>query len=270
MFALPINGHAAGRVFYTDFESGTTTGWSTDSPHADCTVVTSAADGVRGPYAGTYMLRCNSNGTNATYESLVAPSFSMANEVLYRFKFRVDRNHDSTFGSTHKVARIFYYTGNSATYVDIFDIIAGVGAGAGGVYNDMILDGNRQGGSLYWGDNASDHTADPANWHETMYYVHKGTGVAKVWHDGILVRNHTAGAVAGQVGEGGDFYITSNWEDAHDATNYVYFDNVEIYTDNGTGGTGSLALGTITQGGGGGGGDTTPPTSPAGVYISQY
>ncbi len=65
----------------------------------------------------------------------------------------------------------------------------------------------------------------------------------KVWHDGVLVRNDVApfnGA------KWSPFWLTSNWEDSHDAVNYVYFDDVEVYSDVGTGATGLMSDATIT------------------------
>lgn len=254
LLGVPSGSQAAGRVFFDDSEAGNTNLWNQDASRPKCTSVTTAADGLQGPFAGSWMIRCLDNGSSGVWETLASPSFSMTNEVLYRYRVRADSNHDSTSGSTHKIGRVFYFTGDTATYVDVFGMFATVGSG-NGMYNDMILDGNRQGGSLYWGDASGDDTANPANWHTIMYYMNKATGVGKVWHDGILVRNHSSEPnINGEVGETGDFYITSNWEDAHDATNYVYFDNVEIFTDAGTGGVGLMSDGTMTQGEEGGGG----------------
>lgn len=262
---VPTISNAAGRVFFDGSEAGNTNLWNQDGSRPKCTSVTTAADGLQGPYAGSRMIRCADNGSTGVWETLASPTFSMTNEVLYRYRLRPDSNHDSTSGSTHKIGRIFYWTGDTNTFVDVFSMFAAVGSG-NGMYNDMIIDGNRQGGSLYWGDAVGDDTANPADWHTIMYYINKSTGVSKVWHDGILVRNHTAGAVAGEVGENGDFYITSNWEDSHDATNYVYFDDVEIFTDAGTGGTGTMSDGTMTQGAGGGDGTTSiDPSNPQGT-----
>jgi hypothetical protein len=48
--------------------------------------------------------------------------------------------------------------------------------------------------------------------------------------------------------------LPSNWSSnpgwEHDAVNNVYFDDVEIYSDMGTGATGSMADASITVGGG--------------------
>lgn len=246
LYAHSTQVHAAGRIFFDDVETGDTSLWSADGGSPLCTAVTSSADGLQGPYAGTYMIRCNDPG--ASYETLKGPSFSLTSEVLYRYRVRVDSNHDSTTGSTHKIGRIFHWDGNSATYVDVFSMVASVGDG--GLPNDLIIDGVRaNGGTLYWGSDPDDHTANPSTWHQVEYYINTSTGASKVWHDDILVQNEVFGAVAGGVGEAGEFYITSNWSDAHDGTNYVYFDNIEIFTDLGTGGSGSMSAGTITQGG---------------------
>jgi len=261
---------AATRVFYDGFESGTVTKWALDSFRDPCTVVSTAADGIKGPYDDSKMLRCNANGTVAwdtpsVYETLGVPPFSMNNEVLYRYRVRVDQNHDSTFGSTHKLSRIFNWTGDQNTYNDLFSMVAGVGTGAS-MHNDVIMNGDRaNNGSLYWGDASGDTTGDPANWHTIEYYLNKATGVVKVWHDHVLVQNWNYGHINGPVGESGEYYITSNWEDGHDATNYVYFDNYEVFTDASSGEqtTGSLADGTVSVSGI----DTTPPNAPTGLLV---
>lgn len=245
-----IEATAAGRVFFDDSEAGNTNLWNQDGTHPRCTSVTTAADGLQGPYAGSRMIRCNADGVGGDYETLASPSFTAPNEVLYRYRVRVDSNHDDTFGSTHKLSRIFTFNGDTGAFVDTYSMVPGLGNH--GMYNDMLVDGARGGGSLYWGDAVGDTTANPATWHTIEYYLNKTTGVGRVWHDDILVRDHTFGPIAGELGENGDFYITSNWEDSHDATNYVYFDNVEIFTNLGTGGVGSMSDGTMTQGAGGG------------------
>lgn len=76
----------------------------------------------------------------------------------------------------------------------------------------------------------------------------------------MLVIDQTRTPNANKVGQ---FYITSNWSDVHDAVNYLYFDEVEIFSDTGTGGSGSMSAGTMTQGGG----DTTPPAAPTGLGV---
>lgn len=260
-FLSPYFAHAAGRVFYDGFESGNTNLWNQDSTRPRCTVVTSSADGIAGPAAGSNMVRCNDPG--AAWQTLNLPSFNMSSEVLYRYRVRVDQNHDSTGGSTHKLSRIFHWTGDEGTYNDIFSMVAAVGVT--GLRNDVIMNGVRTNNDfMYWGDTPGDYTADPSSWHTIEYYINKSTGVVKVWHDDIVVQNWDyPAAIGGAVGETGEYYIVSNWEDSHDGVNYVYFDNYEVYTDVGSGGSGLMSAGTITQGGG----DTTALDAPTGLGV---
>ncbi|MEK7389051.1 MAG: hypothetical protein AAB036_05080 [Elusimicrobiota bacterium] len=261
--ALADISYAAGRIFFDDAETGNANLWTADGTRPKCTVVSSSADRLKGPYAGSYMIQCNDPGS--AWQTLRGPTFSIGSEVLYRYRVRVDSNHDSTDGSVHKIGRIFHWTGDSNTYVDVFSMVGGVGDQ--GLRNDLIIDGERaRGGALYWGDHPNDHTASPSTWHQVEYYINTITGAAKVWHDDILVQNEVYGPVRGGVGNAGEFYMTSNWEDARDGTNYVYFDNVEIFTDLGTGGVGSLSLGDIAQGGGSSGA-ATPPALPTNLRV---
>ena len=68
-----------------------------------------------------------------------------------------------------------------------------------------------------------------------------------------------------------DFYITSNWADAHDAANHIYFDEIEIYSDTGTGATGLMSDATISSGSGGqtssGSGGQTAPNAPQNAQV---
>lgn len=248
----------AGRVFYDGFENYTGTDplitalWGQDNARPRCVSVTSAADGIAGPYAGSRMARCNTS-VGDVFENLTVPAFSMTNEVLYRFKFRVDTNHDRTGGdprgSPAKKLRLFYWTGNQSTYNDNYGVVDGA---SGGMRNEGLVDGTQW--TTYDGGASGDHTQESSAWHTVELYWNKSNGNHKVWHDDVLVLNVTLGSIQGGVGEGGgDFYLMSNWEDTHDATNYTYFDEAEVYTDNGTGlASGTLANGDAVQGGVGG------------------
>lgn len=81
----------------------------------------------------------------------------------------------------------------------------------------------------------------------------------RIWVDDVLVHETTDHDLS--LFDGG-FTIDSNWSGSdgmriHDTTNYLFFDEVEIYTDTGTGASGSMSAGTVTQGGSS---DTTAPT----------
>jgi hypothetical protein len=221
-----------GRIFFDDFEDGTTDAWLQDSPHAKGTVVTSSTDGVAGPYAGTYMWRANYDGSSGdVYDSLRLPTIDYTSEYFIRARLRVDQNFAKTAGSAAKIMRVYYWDGT--TYHDLFGIIR---TGTG-LNNTTIVDGT--GPATYWGDASGDEVTNTSGWHKVEYYVNTGSGLLKVWHDGVLVRNLT-GLDFGSV-EYQPFYLTSNFSDSHDSTNHIYFDNVEVYSDAATGGTGSMS-----------------------------
>lgn len=229
------------RVFYDGFEDGTTNLWQQDGYHCRCIVVDTAADGVHGPYVGSKMARCNWDGTvpwydSMRYESLYLDSINYTDEIFYRVKLRADYNLDRTSGSATKILRIFV---TSPSYNDYITVI----------YDSPSLYSSGVAGNVglvtYWGGAPGDSTGTSSNWHEVAYYFNEANGIIKVWHDGVLIRN--------EIGLNFNntrwfpFYITSNWEDAHDAQNHVYFDEVEIFTDATTGNptSGSMFDGTI-------------------------
>lgn len=247
--------YAAGRVFYDDFEDGTTNKWSQDSYRNRCTVTGSAADGLKGAFAGSQMARCNWNGTVAwntatVYETLMIDSVPYTNEIFYRFKVRLDSNVDRTDGSSLKLLRIFYWDGNQATYRDIYaTAFPGPSMSNRGNAGNAAL-------TTYYGGASGDNTALSSSWHTVEYYFNNATGKIKVWHDKALIRDNTVSMGAQKWLP---FYLTSNFEDPHDATNYIYFDNIEIYSDAGTGAAGSMADATI----GSSGSSSTTPLPPA-------
>ncbi|MCI0332361.1 MAG: choice-of-anchor D domain-containing protein [Planctomycetes bacterium] len=271
---------AATRVFYDGFESGNTNLWDAGAyPRAQ--VVTTSTDGVLGPYAGTYMARCNWNGSVVPFvdETLVVTA-SYTNEVFYRVRLRVDQNVDRTVSSPAKILRIFVQAG-APTYNVINDMYSVIPTW------DALRNEGTAGGvqfATYWGDAPGDTTASTASWHEVEWYFNHTTGKIKVWHDGILVRDLDA---APGFGGGGwtPFALVSNWGDPHDAVNHAYFDDVEIFSDSATGeaATGSMANGDIQVGGGGTApeinvtgkgltimdGDTSPSTSDNTDFGSQ-
>jgi hypothetical protein len=226
--------NAAGRVFYDGFESGNTNLWRQDDFRNRCQVVTAAADGVAGPYVGSRMVRCNWDGTAAwnaptTYESLVV-DIPYTNEFLLRARLRADRNWEKTSGSATKIMRFYNWTGSQSTYLDLFGSVIGTSISNQGVAGGAQL-------ATYWG--GLDNASDPSSWHKVEYYINQSAGTIKVWHDGVLVRNNTGFNFNGA--KWTPFYLTSNWSDAHDGTNYIYFDEVEIFSDTGTGASGSLS-----------------------------
>src|SRR5258706_12799771 len=89
LFSVASTSVAAGRVFYDGFESGNTNLWEQDDFRNRCQVVTTAADGVVGPFAGSRMLRCNDNGVAAwndpaSFETLMISSVNYSQELFIR------------------------------------------------------------------------------------------------------------------------------------------------------------------------------------------
>ena len=252
---------AAGRVFYDGFESGNTSLWQQDGTRNRCQVVTSAADGVAGPYAGSKMARCNWNGTvawndPAAYETLALSSISYSNEVFYRLRIRVDKNLEKTTNSPTKLLR--FYSGSPPAN-DLFDTITGGPSGFINAVPSLTVGG---GLATYWGGASGDNTASSTGWHKVETYFNQSTGTIRVWHDGVKVRDDTV-SFGGQ--KWSHFYLTSNWADAHDGTNYIYFDEFEVFSDTGSGATGSMSDASVS-----GSGSSTPPiglTPPTNVRV---
>ena len=243
--SLPGTALAAGRVFYDSFESGNTNQWAQDEYRNRCQVVTSASDGGASP-VGTRMLRCGDDGTKAwndaaAYESLALNSISYTNELFIRTKVRRDSNLQITSSSPKKIMRIFNWTGNQNTYNDLYESFY---SGSGGLVNTGIAGGSQL--ATYWGSKSGDSTASSSGWHEIEYYI-STSGVVKVWHDGVLVQTFTGQKTGNS--KWLPFTITSNWSDSHDATNYIYFDEFEVFTDTGVGATGSMSDGTVSASG---------------------
>lgn len=222
--------NAAGRVFYDGFEDGSTSAWTQDSNRNRCAVVTTAADG-KGPAAGSRMARCDNNGSAAwdaanRYETLVHAMPSGASELFVRVRMRLDTNHDRVYqGSCAKKLRWF-------PSPDLFLV--------GCNWDGFKFESPDYG--VYWGDGAGDTSMTSGGWHTIEYYW--GGGKFKYWVDKVLRHSASAGSPPASL-----LYLQSNWEDSHDTVNYTYFDEIEFFTNTGTGATGLMSDGTIAQGG---------------------
>ena len=194
------------------------------------------------------------------YDSLTIPTSNYSNELFIRVRVRLDSDHDTSFGSAKKLLRMFYWDGNSATYKDSFEVVYG------GAFGYQCNSGNGGDCNAYWGDASGDNTGTPGSWHKVEQYFNSATGQVKIWHDGVLVKDQMVGKTGNKWTP---FYLTSNWSDAHDASNHVYFDEVEVYSDNGTGASGSLSNATVSGGGSsasnGGSSPVPPPSAPGGL-----
>lgn len=240
--------HAASRVFYDGFEDGTTNKWQQADARSRCQVVTAATDGIVGPFAGTRMARCNWDGTRADgtpdrFQTLVTPTGNYTDEFFIRVRFRMDQNIEPTPGSSNKFMRLFYFTGT--LYHDLF---ADADNRTMGILNKGAPSLNEQ-MLTYYGDGPKaialgDVSATAASWHKLEYWIKQSTGAIRVWHDGLLVRDDSGYNYGGI--KWPTLFLVSNWSATHDATNHIYFDEVEIFSDRGTGASGSMSDATIS------------------------
>jgi hypothetical protein len=240
MVVFATAAQAAGRIFYDGFEGGDTSKWRQDDFRNRCQVVTSSSDGVVGAFAGSRMARCNWNGTvdsmdPTRFESLKTPSISDTNELFYRVRLRVDKNFAKDSGSGGKILRVF---NTSPSYNDIFATVRP----GDSLNNEGVTGGTQM--STYWGSAAGDNTGSTSGWHEVEYYFNKSSGIVKVWHDGVLVRNESGRNFNGTWWQ--PLYLASNFSADHDSMNHVYFDEFEIFTEQGSGASGSMSNGTIS------------------------
>lgn len=257
---------AATRDFYESWESYSVgllpeTVWSQDSFRDMPQIVSSSTDGVKGPRTGSKMLRINRNATlgdvGARYESCRSPVVNYTHEIFYRFWIRPDENHgsDDTYGC--KYLRFFINSGGSE-WIDFFLTTRSLG---GGYFNSGIM-GDDQ--TTYWGDNPGDDAERTTDWSRVEVYINTTTGTYKTWNTGTA-------RVLGQAPTGRNFgglkatqiYLSSNdalsepgSPFASAATNHFYIDDIEIFSDSGTGEatTGSMSDASIEVAGGGGGG----------------
>ena len=249
LVALPHPSSAAGRVFFEDFESysvGTlpTTQWQQDLPHNLPQVVTSSLDGIAGPHSGTKMMRAN--WTSSDYESAKLTSWSYNTEFLIRLWVRYDSDVDHVQGN--KVFRLdnfatesFYFDGQmesppKCVMFSFWEVVAG-----------KTITGppweNFNGGPL--GD---------TQWHKIEIYVKHNQvgqtdGILRVWNDGQIVHDITNIQSVANGAKWFPMFLMSNWSNfAHDNNNHVYWDDIEIFSDTGTGSTGLMSDASICDG----------------------
>jgi hypothetical protein len=233
-----------GRVFHDDFESGNADKWQMEYEKA--VIVQTAKDGGS-PHSGSHMAEGNWNGLpgQETRSGLYLPSWEYTNEFLVRFWLRYDQDVDKVGGN--KVVRI------AGTYPNHSFYCAAAMEKPNGVlfaYWESI--GGVAGPILYDGPPAGD-----CQWHRyDVYTKHHSPGqedgIVRLFLDGQVVLE---GVNIKSYAEGfkwGEFVFMSNWSSnpgwEHDGENHAYLDDVEIFSDAGTGGTGSMADGTAQAG----------------------
>jgi hypothetical protein len=221
---LPVWASAQGRVFFEpgDRSSGAAT---------ECPPVLTSRDGVAHQFLGA-ALECGWNGTldwtnSAKTLELELASMPMTSERLIRGWFRMDANVDATVGS--KLMRLGYGSPSEIIVVCQFE----------NTPPTILVSVNAQ--PTYWGGGPSCR----AGWHQLEIY--QSPTLIRVWQDDVLLREWTgAFNVGSMVTWMSQWSNNPGWE--HDATNHVYWQRLEGYTDTGTGGVGSMRDGTMTQG----------------------
>jgi len=248
---LSVDAQAASRIFYDGFEDGTANAWEQDPFNTTkCPVVTTSVDGVLGPYAGTYMARCNYQ-TDGNWPQLLLDTSNYTDELFVRMKLRLDNNVNRTGtlnGSDGPAAfKLLRYFHNGDPYHDLFVVAGHNQTGFNTCWNN-VLDSDCVYGT---GGGPGATSQDSSQWHEMEYYIHQSNGTIKVWHDGTLVINTTGHNFGGR--KWTDFYVQSNGaSNTTDNTNNWYLDEFEVYSDAGSASvTGTMADGTIALSGGG-------------------
>ena len=165
-------------------------------------------------------------------------------EFLLRLWVKYDQDVSHTYGG--KVLRFF-----PRTHLDQYVLIAQMRT-AGGPAQSAWLAFNGVQGPTYWG--AGMPLGNHA-WHKLEIYVKASTsadGIARVWFDGDLKQEVTNTVTVAPGKSWGPLYLMSNWSNnpgwEHGANNHIYWDDVEMYTDTGVGGTGQMSDASIHGG----------------------
>lgn len=233
--------YAASRVFSDNFESGTTDAWGNYGTFPKCIAVTSAADGEP-PKNGAYMMRCGWRGDSHDFDHVELSSWPYNNEFFLRYWVRYDQNMDHLVGA--KMMRLGFDGPDNTYWGFQFEYESAP------LYMYWEADGAPLG--VFWG--SEDALAGDHQWHKIEVYIKHDTnnsdGIVRVWVDDSKVwevvnaNTHTSGA---------HWYpldLPSNWTKdgtQPDNSNYIYFDNVEIFSDQGAGVSGLMSDGTIGE-----------------------
>ena len=226
-----------------------------------CTIVSKGIDGSI-PHAGQNMMECNWNGTvvwddpNA-YTTVMLPqeAWPYSREFFIRFWVKYDQDVSHTYGG--KVMRLY-----PPDKLDSFYFIAQMNS-SGGPAQVVWEHINGVAGPTFWGAGTplGDHL-----WHKVEIYIKASSsndGVGRVWFDGSLKSEVTKTATVAAGHTWGPMYLMSNWSNnpgwEHGANNHIYWDDVEVFTDKGSGATGDMSDASISGG--------TAPTPPAGVAV---
>jgi hypothetical protein len=243
---------AAGRAFFDGFESGNTDAWNADGGRDKCIVVNSAHDGGS-PHSGNSMLECNWNGlldwkAPAWYSTVVLPpsAWNYSREFLIRLWVRFDADVDHVNGD--KLLRLYPHDD-----LESFFIAAQLDQTGGPIFVSWEKI-NGKDGPVSWGGGTK---LGDTRWHKLEIYVKHNTpgiadGIGRVWLDGKVAQESVNVVTVATGHKWGPLILMSNWTNnpgwEHNATNHVYWDDVEVYTDMGVDGQGTMADASITGG----------------------
>jgi len=230
---------AAGLVFSDGFEDGTTNKWLPGGSRDHCIPVTTSVDNVN-PHSGKFMAECNWNGTvpwndPAAFSGLVLQSWPYTSEFLIRLWVRLANDVDHV--NQAKILRLFPNSGKT----DQLYMEAAMAEPIPYLFLNWTLDGTQM--PSHWGDGTP---IGDGNWHKIEIYVKQNSpgatdGIVRVWKDGRLQQQFTNVATITPTDRWGALFVMSNWSaGTRDASNHVYWDDFEIYSDAASGATGEM------------------------------
>jgi hypothetical protein len=243
-------GIAAGLVFSDGFEDGTTSKWQKAGQRNLCLVVERSIDGIS-PHTGKFMLECNWNGLvpwndPAAFSTVILPSWPYRSEFLIRVWIRFESDVTPHNGS--KILRLYPNDGK----MDALSIQPSMGSPRRPIQFAWTLNHKRM--PSFWGDG---HTIGDGKWHRIEIYVKENQpgasdGVVRVWMDTSLLQELVNVVSIAPSDRWGALVLTSNWTNNpgwdHGANNHVNWDDIEIFSDLGTGATGNMSDATVTGG----------------------
>jgi hypothetical protein len=265
--ALMDISYAAGRVFSDNFEDGTTNKWIQDDFRTKATATQIAVDGL-GPHSGGYFAKINFNGLVAwndplAYTTLRLNSWSYNKEFLIRMWWRLDKDFGGGMGAPGDGAKLMRL--NDVPPSGSYGVFMLQGGGSHEQWNyDTTLFINN------WSGDKGTLLSQRGVWHKIEIYVYQDNtnGVIKRWQDGALTYSYTGKTNDSSNSRYYPLYLPSNWSNnpgwEHGANNHFYIDDVEIYSDAGTGATGSMSDATISTGGSS---VTSPPMAPTSLRV---
>jgi hypothetical protein len=253
---------AAGRVFYDGFESGSFgSGWAdgyADGPGIIPPAGNKGHDNLVLPIAGQRQMECWYIMPDNWYCKYIPISSLYANEIFVRVWVRLDQDVQTDQGSMSHLIR-FYGEGSGGATQVVTSLLGGGGTvlfQTDAIWNSVWPSGSpiRMPFLPGLGDR---------KWHKYEQYINNTTHVYKIWQDDVLMGSLSTSNINVHFPA---FLPLHNWGSPKPTDNntHVYFDEVEVFSDLGTGGSGSMANGDITQGGST---STTAPPAPTNLRV---